>query len=221
MISFIQRYVFHNFTLKALSLLLAAGLWLMISRDEEPAEEAVHAPIVLQHMPPGIEISSRDIPEAQIRVRGPERVIRNLQTSQIYAEIDLTGATPGDRTFDLTSQRVRHPREVSVVQVVPSQLPLTFDTRLTRVVAIHPHVVGIPSNATVAVDPPTVSISGPAQHVERLESATTDLVDASHVQGTGVFSTDVYVSDALVQVTQTIPVRVTVTVPPPTAAPAH
>jgi YbbR domain-containing protein len=220
LISFIQRYIFHNFTLKALSLLLAAGLWLMISRDEEPAEEAVHAPIMLLHLPSNIEISSRDIPEAQIRVRGPERVIRNLQPSQIYAEIDLSGATPGDRTFDLTSSRVRHPRDVSVVQVVPSQLPLVFDTRLTRVVEIHPHVVGIPAGATVAVDPPTISISGPAQHVQHFDAATTDPIDASHAQGTTVFTTDVYVSDALVQVTQPTAIRVTVTVPSP-AAPAH
>jgi diadenylate cyclase len=221
MISFIQRYIFHNFTLKALSLLLAAGLWLMISRDEEPAEEALHAPIMLQHLPPNIEISSRDIPEAQIRVRGPERVIRNLQTSQIYAEIDLTGANPGERTFVLTSQQVRHPREVSVVQVVPSQLPLAFDTRLTRVVEIHPRVVGIPAGAQVVVDPSTISITGPSQHVQRVDGATTDPIDVSHLQGTAVYTTDVYVSDALVQVAQPTSIRVTITVPQTGAASSH
>jgi diadenylate cyclase len=219
MISFIQRYLFHNFTLKALSLLLAAGLWLMISRDEEPAEEALHAPIMLRHLPSNIEISSRDIPEAQIRVRGPERVIRNLQTSQIYAEIDLAGALPGERTFDLTSQQVRHPREVSVVQVVPSQVPLAFDTRLTRVVEIHPRVIGISADAKIVVDPPTISISGPSQHVQRIDGATTDPIDASHTQGTAVFTTDIYVPDALVQVTQPTSIRVTVTVPPTGATP--
>ena len=42
-IGFFQRYVMHNFGLKALSLLLATGLWLLISRDEEPAEVALRA----------------------------------------------------------------------------------------------------------------------------------------------------------------------------------
>lgn len=220
MISFLQRCIFHNFTLKVLSLLLAAGLWLMISRDEQPAEVAVHAPVVLQHMPSNLEISSRDIPDAQIRVRGPERVIRTLQSNQIYAEIDLAAARPGERTFDLTSQQVRHPREVSVVQIVPSQLSLVFDTRLTRVVEIHPHLLGIPSGARVAVDPTTISISGPAQHVQRVEAATTDPIDATGAVGTAVFTTDVYVSDALVQVAQPTPVRVTVTMPQ-AGTPAH
>ena len=68
MIGFFQRYVLHNLGLKVLSLILATGMWFMISRDEQPAEVAVRAPIVFQHMPGQLEISSESIPEAQIRV---------------------------------------------------------------------------------------------------------------------------------------------------------
>jgi hypothetical protein len=142
MIGLFQRYVFHNFGLKVLSLLLAAGLWFLISPDEQPAEVAVRAPIVFQHVPAQLEISSELIPEAQIRVRGPERVIRQLQANEVHAEIELADAKPGERTFDLTSLQVRHPHGVTIVQVVPSQLHLAFDTRLTRDVEIHPRVTG-------------------------------------------------------------------------------
>ena len=126
MIGLFKRYVLHNFGLKILSLLLAAGLWLLISRDEEPAEVALRAPIVFQHVPAQLEISSESIPEAQIRVRGPERVIRQLQANEVHAEIDLADAKSGDRTYELTSQLVRHPRDVTVVQVLPTQLHLAF-----------------------------------------------------------------------------------------------
>ena len=77
MIGFFKRYVIHNFGLKLLSLLLATGMWFMISRDEQPAEVAVRAPIVFENVPPELEISSESIPETQIRVRGPERMIRS------------------------------------------------------------------------------------------------------------------------------------------------
>ena len=33
-----RRWVLHNFWLKVLSLLIATGLWLAISPDQEPAE---------------------------------------------------------------------------------------------------------------------------------------------------------------------------------------
>jgi hypothetical protein len=71
MMGFLRRWVLHNFWLKVLSLLMAAGLWLAISPDQEPAEVAVRVPIEFQHVPPELEISSMTIPDAQIRVRGP------------------------------------------------------------------------------------------------------------------------------------------------------
>lgn len=215
MIGFFKRYVLHNLGLKILSLLLATGLWFMISRDEQPAEVAVRAPIVFQHVPASLEISSESVPEAQIRVRGPERTIRSLRNNEVQAEIDLVGVKSGDRTFDLTSHEVRHPRELEVEQVVPSQLHLSFDTRLTREVEVHPRVTGVFAEGYEIVDrkadPARIIITGPRHHVEKIDAATTDPIDATGILGTAVFTTNVYVSDPLVQVEQST-VRVTVTV---------
>jgi len=214
MIGIFQRYVLHNFGLKILSLLLSAGLWFMISRDEQPAEVALRAPIVFQHVPAQLEISSEFIQEAQIRVRGPERVIRQLQANEVHAEIDLADVKPGERTFDLTSQLVRHPIDITVVQVVPSQLHLAFDTRMTREVEIRPRVTGDFADDEVkkSADPPRITITGPRHHVEKIEYATTDPIDATGTRGTAVFTTNVYVADPLVQVVQTTSIRVTVIV---------
>jgi len=110
MIGFFQRHVLHNVGLKMLSLLLATGLWYVTSPDEQPAELAVRAPIVFERLPADLEISSETIPEAQIRVRGPERVIRQLRSNDVHAELELADAKPGERTFDLTSQQISHPR---------------------------------------------------------------------------------------------------------------
>jgi YbbR domain-containing protein len=174
----------------------------------------LHAPIVFQHVPPHLEISSESVPDAQIRVRGPERVIRQLQANEVHAEIDLSEAKAGERTFDLTSQQVRHPSDVRIMQVVPSQVHLAFDTRMTREVEIHPRVTGIFAEgeqvARVDVDPPKVTITGPRDHVSRVDAATTDPVDATGVRGSGVFSANVFVSDPLVQVVQPVSIRVTV-----------
>lgn len=216
MISLFKRYVLHNFGLKVVSLLLATGLWLAISPDEQPAEVAVRAPIVFQNLPPQIEISSETIPEAQIRVRGPERVIRQLRANDVHADIELADAKPGERTFDLTAQQVRRPRELTVVQVVPGQVHLAFDTRLTREVEVHPRVNGNflagEQLARVEVYPAKITITGPRGHVEKVDSATTDPVDASGTMTRATFVTNVYVSDPLVQVVQPTPIHVTVIV---------
>jgi YbbR domain-containing protein len=211
-----KRYILHNFSLKLMSLLFAAALWFMISRDERPAEVAVRAPIVFENVPSDLEISSESVPEALIRVRGPERTIRQLRTNDVQAELDLTGSKPQERTFDLTAQQVRHPRDVTIVQVVPSQLHLAFDTRLSREVEIHPRVTGNFASGEQIVridaDPSRITITGPRHHVEKIDAAITDPIDASGTLGSAVFTTNAYVADPLVQVVQGTSIRVTVVV---------
>ena len=57
-----------------------------------------------------------------------------------------------------------------------------------------------------------VTVTGPKHHVEQIDAATTDPVDATGTMGSAVFTTNVYVSDPLVQVAQATVVRVTVIV---------
>jgi YbbR domain-containing protein len=214
MIGFLRRWVLHNFWLKVLSLVIATGLWWWISPDEEPAEVAVRVPIEFQNVPAHLEISSVTIPDAQIRVRGPERLIREVRSGDIHVDLELGDAQPGERTFDLTAQQVRLQRDLTVVQVVPGQVHLSFDTRLTRDVEIHPRVTGSfvegEQIGKVVVDPEKITITGPKHHVEMVDAATTDPVDASGTRTQATFVTNVYVPDALVQVVQPAPVRVTV-----------
>lgn len=214
MTGFLRRWLFHNFWLKALSLLLATGLWLAISPEQESAEIAVRVPIEFQHVPRHLEISSTAIPEAQIWVRGPERLIRTLRSTDLHAELEMAGAVAGERTFDLTAQQVSHDRELHVVQVWPAQVHLSFETRLTRDVEIHPRVTGTFAEgdriARVLVDPEKITITGPQHHVEAVDTATTDPVDASGTRTQATFVTMVFVPDPLVQVVNPTPVRVTV-----------
>jgi len=214
MMDVVQRWVLHNFWLKILSLLLATGLWLAISPDQEPAEVEVRVPIEFEHVPQQLEISSATIPDAQIRIRGPERLIRELRSTDIHAALDLADAQPGERTFDLSAQQIRHQRDLRVEQVVPSQVHLSFDTRLTRVVEIHPRVTGNFAAgqriAQVTAEPQRITITGPRHHVEVVDAATTDPVDVSTARTQATFVTNVYVPDPLVQVVQPTPVRVTV-----------
>ena len=211
---FLRRWVVHNFWLKILSLLIATALWLAIAPEQEPAEVEVRVPIEFEHVPAHLEISSITIPDAQIRVRGPESVIRNLRSTDIHAEIELGDAKPGERTFDLTAQQIHHSRELHVVQLVPGQVHLTFDTRLTREVEIRPRVTGTfvegERIGKILVDPHSITITGPQHHVEEVDAATTDPVDVSGTTTQATFVTMVYVPDPLVQVVNPVPVRVTV-----------
>jgi diadenylate cyclase len=210
---FLHRCVLHNFGLKLVSLVLAVGLWLAVAHDPV-AGVAVDVPVQFHNIPENLEISSENIPRAQIWVRGPERIIRNLQPADIYAAVELAGMKPGEHTFDLTVSQVHQPRELEVVQIVPSQFHIAFDTRLTRQVPIRPRVVGTFAAGyeigRVVAEPSMVAVSGPQMRVEAVEAAITDSIDASGTMDRATFMRHAYVSDPLVQVMNPNPVRVTV-----------
>jgi YbbR domain-containing protein len=212
-VDFLHKYVFHNLGLKLFSLLFAVGLWLAVARDPV-AEVAITVPIEFRHVPDNLEIDSENIPAAQVRVRGPARLVHGLRPDEVHVEVDLSGAKPGERTFDLTAQQVHQPRDLDVVQIVPGQFRISLDNTLTRTVEVRPRVTGNFAAglrmARAIANPPVVTISGPATRVQRVESATTDPVDASGVMSSQSFSSNVYVSDPLIQVVRPVPVHVTV-----------
>jgi YbbR domain-containing protein len=223
MIEFLQRYVFAHFGYKIVSLALAVGLWWAVSHDPI-AEVEVTVPIEFHRIPANLEMSSVNFPEAQVRVRGPERVIHDMRSQDVHVELDLAGVKPGERTFDLTALQVHLPRELEVTQVVPAQVRLGFDVSMTREVEIKPRVIGTFAPgyriADVRVEPEKISISGPMQRVKAIEAATTDPVDASGTIQRGSFMTNTFVPDPLVQVVRPTPVRVTVMMGKDTAEPA-
>jgi len=213
MASWLRRLFLENVGYKVISLLLAIGLWLAVARTPV-AEIEMRVPIEFRNLPDNLEIDSASFTEAQVRLRGPERVLHGMSTADVQAEVDLGNMQAGERTFDLTARHVHVPQDVQVVQIIPGQFHLAFDNRVTRTVEVHPRVTGIFSGgmrvAQVTADPTTITVTGPQRRLEKLESATTDPVDASGAIGRATFTTQAYVADPLVQVVHPRPIQVTV-----------
>src|SRR6266581_3342861 len=112
------RHLFDHLWLKLLSVLIAFAMWWGVAHDPV-IEVGVTAPIEFHNVPDNLEISSDTIPQAQIRVRGPARVLRDLVQTEIHPSIDLQGATSGERTYELGSKQIQLPHEVEVIQIVP------------------------------------------------------------------------------------------------------
>jgi len=210
---FVRRHLLHNLGLKLTALLLAIGLWLAVASSPS-SEVALSVPIILRSMPADLEVSSEKIPEAQVRIRGPERVMRRLQASDVHVEIDVGGMKPGERTFDLT-RAISVPDRLEVAQVVPSEVHLVFDTRATRRVPVKPRVIGTFAAGygigQIESDPADVELIGPKKQVDAIESAVTDPIDVTGVLDRVTVTRPAYVSDPLIQVTNPQPVRVTIT----------
>lgn len=208
------RHLFDHALLKLLSLLIAIAIWWGVAHDPV-IEVGVTAPIEFHNVPDALEISSETIPQAQIRVRGPARVLRELVQTEIHPSIDLQGATSGERTYELSSKQIQLPQEVEVIQIVPSTFRVQFDTRATKQVEVRPRVIGTFASGyrilQATAEPDHVTIIGPAKRVAAIENAITDPVDASGVIGRASFTTHAYISDPLVRFVNPGPIRIIVT----------
>jgi YbbR domain-containing protein len=210
---FFRKYVFKNLPFKLVSLGIAVMLWWAVGRDQ-PIEIPMTVPLEFQNAPTNLDINSNYPFETRITLRGPGRLLQQMNPSEVHAVLDLQNSRPGERTFDLSHNDIHVPRNVQVVQIVPAQFHIRFDRNVTRTVPVQPRIIGTLLSGygitSVTANPPTVTIVGPEQRVQDIQAAMTDPVDATGVVGKATFSTDAYVSDPLVRVQPPGPIHVTV-----------
>jgi len=208
-----QRYVAHNLLLKLIALVSAVLLWSAVSR-EPIVETAYNVPIELHQVPPNLEITTPSVPLEQVRLRGPERRIRQLTAADVHPVINLAGSGTGDHTYDLTASQVRVPYGIEVVQVMPAEVRIGLDHSLTRQIEIHPRVTGQFEKGfgvlQVTADPATITVIGPQARVQAANSAITDPIDVTGVRGAATFTTNAYVPDPLVREVRPEQIHVTV-----------
>ena len=213
MIARLRHLIFDHTGLKLLALLIAILMWYGVARDPV-SELSLRVPIEFSRPPLDLDYTSDVIPQALIRLRGPARVLRELQPESVHVGIDLQGASPGEHTYDLAANQIKVPSEIEVLQVTPSRLRIDFDAHATRMVAVKPRVVGtLPPGyrfQSITANPAVLTITGPARHVNAVENASTDSVDATGVAGQATFETMAYLPDPLVHISRTSPIHVVV-----------
>jgi len=207
------KWLFKDFWLKLLALFIATLLWYALARDPV-AEVAFHANIEFLNRPADLEFNSDAPQQVEIRVRGPARIIGGLTSDDVHPVIDLRDATVGERSYQMSPQRIQSPHEVEVVQVVPAEIRVSFDHREYREVEVRPRVLGTFATGyrlvSASAVPPKVVIVGPARRVRLVDEVLTDPVDASGAVGHATFTTHAYIADPLVRMVNPQPIRVTV-----------
>lgn len=213
MISRLRHLIFDNALLKITSLIIAILMWYGVAH-EPVAEISVRVPIEFSEPPKNLDFASDVAPQAQVWLRGPARVLRDLQAESVHVVIDLRGATTGEHTYDITAEQVHVPQNVDVLQITPSRLRLDFDTPETRQVAVKPRIVGtLPPGygiELITVIPSTVTLTGPSRHVDAIDNALTDPVDITGIAGQSTVDTRAYLPDPLVHISGSNAVQVTI-----------
>lgn len=173
---------FRHMGLKAVSVGLAVTLWMTVA-GESTVERGLRVPLELQQFPTGLELQGEPPALVDIRVRGTSGVLARMAPGEVVAVLDLHGARPGRRLFQLTPAHVRTPFGVEVTQITPASLALEFENTATRRVHITPAVDGEPAPGfivgEITADPAEVEVSGPESAVAAAMDAVSEPVSVA------------------------------------------
>ncbi len=173
---------FQHLGLKVVSLGIAVALWVAVA-GEEVVERGLRIPLELQQFPAGLEVLGEPPALVDVRLRGTSGALARTLPGDVTAVIDLKGARPGRRLYQLTPDQVRSPFGVEVIQVAPASIALEFEEAGTRKVPIIATVDGEPAPGYIAgtpiVDPPEVEIVGPRSAIDSARDAITEAVSVA------------------------------------------
>jgi YbbR domain-containing protein len=211
------HFIFHNFWWKVLALGIAIVLWALVANEPELSTFAT-VRVEYKNLPEDLEISSMEpVGTVTLELRGPSGELRGLGDGGIRPDVvlDMSGVTPGQRTFTISSRNVHLSRGVVLVRAIPSEERVTFERHLTRTVPVKARFTGVGVNGYVVardeVEPKELSIAGPASRVEAIKEVTTDPVDVSNAVGSSEYHVNAFVSDPYVRFQSSPQVTVAVT----------
>src|SRR6476659_8394474 len=192
------RRLTYNLHWKALSLLIALGLWFVVVREPELVTSQ-SVPIFYKNLPKEFEIGSDAPDRVHVEIRGPAGKLTPASLAETAVLFDLSPVqAPGERTFTVSYSSLNLPRGVAFLRAVPSQLRLKFERVSSKEVPVDVRV-SIPQPAGYRVvlqevRPAKLKIAGPDNRVERVEAAQTDPIDLSGVVSRADFRVHAFVS---------------------------
>lgn len=208
---------FRNPGLKALSVLIAAMLWLAVG-GEQVVERSLRSPLELQNKPEGLEVVGEAPSTVDVRVSGSSSAVGALSAGDVVTILDTGSARPGRRLFHLERDMVRVPFGVEVTYVGPATIAMQFERQVSKTIPVTPAVEGKPAPGyfieRVVVDPRDVEVVGPESAVRRLKKADTEPVYLNGAIATVRETVNIGLPGSTVRLTTLRTARVTVDIAP-------
>lgn len=207
-----RQMLTENLGMKALSVALAAGLWVAVVGEQE-LNSSVSVPVEYKNFPKGLEVSSEMVSRVSLLVQAPPEKLSAGNLADAALVVDLSAVNrPGELTFNLDRESMRLPRGVTLERVIPSQLRMRFEQRTARDVPVRIRYATPPMPGyrilKQEVLPENLRVVGPQSRVEQLQGVETDPIDLSGVMGETEMKVNTFVDDGQVRIEGTSIVRV-------------
>ena len=189
-----------------ISVVIATAMWYTVSvRDRIEAQFDVS--IDYTGIPKNLIVTDGLINKITVRMRGPETLLRSLNTQHLNQQIDLSLIKKGVTIVPLTTERLAgYYRAFELLDVQPPRIVVKADVIVERAVPVQPVITsplrsGALTVEKVSVEPSSVTLWGPESVISEITSLRLPIVLDPKAAGTTVSQTLPLDSPGLVTVT--------------------
>jgi len=157
----------------AASLIIAIVFWsTLIISQREVVERVLPATIDYTTPAEDLVLVGEKANEVKLYLSGPKSEIDNLANNPPSVKIDLSKMAKGSQTIIITSENLRLPKGITLLDTSPQQLKLTLAAVVQKNVPITPQIIGkLPGNLKIkqiTVIPDTVLVTIPVTKEEKI-----------------------------------------------------
>lgn len=210
-----KKLLFENLGLKISAILLSIFLWFFVTSSGQ-SEMSFEVPIEFLNIPVDFRVVSASTKTVNVTIRGQERLMKNVRTSDIRVFVDIGSAKKGEGIYYINKDDIKLPFAMSVINIKPSSLKLRLDETVTKTIIIKPYITGLPEKgffiSSIAIEPESVIIRGLKSELRKINNLMTEALDITglHETTTEELKIDIAGADLKPEV-NTVKVKVIIT----------
>jgi len=172
------------------SLVLAAFFWSTLAVSQgEILEKVITVPVEYTASSPNLTLVGNKAEEVRLHLSGPKSALDTVNPSHTIVKIDLSKGVPGKQSFIITRENIQLPKDIHLLDVVPSSFELTLAEIVEKELVIQPQLVGkLPDGLKIRsleVKPEKIKVFSPASdEMDKLISLTTTPIYLNNIYET-------------------------------------
>jgi YbbR domain-containing protein len=182
-----KKLFLENLGLKIAAVLLSIVLWIFVTSRGQ-SEISVDVPLEFKDIPSGLEIVNHSVKTVSLNIKGQERLINNLKSSDIKVYVNLSKTKKGENIYYITRDDIKLPHGIIVANINPSSVKIITEETKRKTVKVIPLISGEIQKGfyvkSVDVSPQTVEVEGIKSEIRKINSIKTELLDISGMNET-------------------------------------
>jgi len=174
-----------NWHLKLFALFTSVLLWFLVVGPQR-SELGISVPLQYTNLPPDMEITGKWMERIDVRLRGSEAGLANLNPGSVRAVVNLGNVVSGLNYFRLTGKNLQVPPGITISEIRPPDLHLNIEAASAKKVSVVPSLTGtLPEKTRIVIAPAEVQLRAVQAELRKVNSVITEPVNIEEIKAKG------------------------------------